>query len=181
VLPDDIAAQFGAARTIDAAWPHDPFDLTNLYWHLIASNIPQEELQALCERLMFAQTTAESMKAARQLVEQMDYFASPALKPSTITGRLKSMPELALFTAWLRTTNDQIREVIQRYWMDWQHVQPITNGHTLREMSLSPGPCYSVILKRLRDAWLDGDIQNDEGEKRLIQKLIDEGVCDDSP
>jgi len=48
----------------------------------------------------------------------------------------------------------------------------LTNGNTLRDMGLPPGPRYSIILKRLRDAWLDGEVTNPAEEKNLLQALL---------
>ena len=44
---------------------------------------------------------------------------------------------------------------------------------------IKSGPCYAAILSRLRDARLDGDITTDADENRLLQTLVDEGICND--
>ena len=72
-------------------------------------------------------------------------------------------------------SNPEAREKIQKYWLEWRHIQPITNGHTLRDLGLPPGPRYSIILKRLQDAWLDGKVTNEIEEKKLLQELINDG------
>jgi tRNA nucleotidyltransferase (CCA-adding enzyme) len=87
---------------------------------------------------------------------------------------LEGLSQLALLTAWLVLDNPLARERIQRYKLEWQYVKPNADGHTLRAKGIPPGPCYAIILRRLRDAWLDGVINNDDMEKLLLQKLIDE-------
>jgi len=178
-LPDEIGADFQYVRSFEVPWPLTPYDMADLYWHLIATYIPWDNLQSFCERLMFAHDMVESLIAARQLIEQLEHFTVGNPKPSSISEHLKDMPELALLTAWLRIRDARIRETMRRYWVEWRHIRPITNGHTLRQIGLTPGPCYGIILKRLHDARLDGEIQTEADEKRLIQKLIDEGICDD--
>jgi len=179
VLPENIGLQFQKARDTQAPWPHEPFDLAQVYWHLIAANLPFDSLQALCERLMFAQQMTESMLAARTLVEEIGGRAFAQKRVSEIAEWLKAVSELALFTAWLFSDDRKIRDDLRRYWTEGRHVQPVTNGHRLRAMGLQPGPCYSIILKRLRDAWLDSEIKTEAEEQQLLNKLIGEGICDD--
>jgi tRNA nucleotidyltransferase (CCA-adding enzyme) len=181
MLPENLAAQFEQARTFEAPWQYEPFDITQLYWHIIAANIPQNNLATLCERLMFAHTIAESMIAARQLIETTDKRTFGEMRVSDIVERLSAVPELALITVWLYVQDKKVRENIRRFWVEWRHIQPISNGHTLHEMGLAPGPCYGVILKRLKEAWLDSEVKTEAEEKQLLQKLIHEGICDDRP
>jgi hypothetical protein len=44
----------------------------------------------------------------------------------------------------------------------------------LQETGLEPGPRYSEILYRLRDAWLDGEITSKKEEKALLEELLNE-------
>jgi tRNA nucleotidyltransferase (CCA-adding enzyme) len=179
MLPDNLEQQFQQARTFEAPWQYEASDIAQLYWHIIAANIPQGGLTTLCERLMFAHTMGESMIAARQLIEYIDKQTFGSLRVSEIVERLTDTPELALITAWLHIHDKKIRENIRRFWVEWRHVQPVTNGHTLHEMGLKPGRCYGVILKRLKEAWLNSEVKSEAEEKQLLQKLIHEGICDD--
>ena len=84
------------------------------------------------------------------------------------------MSEMALLTAWLLTGNSLIQERIALYMTRWRSMQPITTGHTLRALGIEPGPCYSVLLSRLRTARLDGEVTSDAQEQALLQALIEE-------
>jgi hypothetical protein len=42
----------------------------------------------------------------------------------------------------------------------------------LQALGLPPSPLYRTILKALRDAWLDGNIQTAEEEETLLGKLL---------
>ena len=178
VLPSDIDAQFEQVRTAGLNWVGEPLEIVDLYWHLIASNIPQESLPNLCTRLMFGVTMTDSMLAACQLATEGEQNLQGEVKSSEMSQYLASLPSIALVIGWLRIHNSDVREKIQKYWAVWRHIQPITNGHTLRDMGLPPGPRYSIILKRLREAWLDGEIANYKDEQILLQTLInDPGNC----
>ncbi len=181
ILPENLMAQFEQARTLKASWQYEPVDNAELYWHIIAGNIPEDNLKSLCERLMFAKTMTESMIAVRQLIDDINKQPFGEMKVSGIVEHLTAIPELALITVWMHVQDKNVRDSIRRFWMEWQHIQPIMNGHILQEMGLTPGPCYKVILKQLKDAWLDGEVKSEAEEKQLLQKLIQEGICNDHP
>jgi tRNA nucleotidyltransferase (CCA-adding enzyme) len=172
ILPAGISSQFQQARTADLTWVGDPIEIADLYWHLIASNVSQADLPSFCDRLMFGATVTNSMAAACQLATGGQQKLTEAIKPSLISQYLSPMPAIALVIGWLRITDVETREQIQNYWLEWRHIQPVTNGNTLRDMGLPPGPRYSIILKRLRDAWLDGEVANAAEEKNLLQALL---------
>jgi tRNA nucleotidyltransferase (CCA-adding enzyme) len=115
------------------------------------------------------------MLAACRITTEGQQKLIAEIKPSLISQYLTPMPALALLIGWLRISSADAHEKIQKYWLEWRHIQPITNGHTLRDMGLPPGPRYSTILKRLREAWLDGEITNAAQEKNLLHMLIKDG------
>jgi tRNA nucleotidyltransferase (CCA-adding enzyme) len=177
-VPDQLETWFKAARSFTPPWEGSAFDLVELYWHLIAIHIPSDQIKAWSERLLFSQSVEQSMLAARRVVEKADILSGAETRPSQMVSLLKDTSELALAAAWI-TLNDPAREAIRRYWTVWQHQQPTTNGNTLRERGLKPGPCYSLILTRLRTALLDGEIKTEADERSLLESLIKEGICDD--
>jgi tRNA nucleotidyltransferase (CCA-adding enzyme) len=85
-----------------------------------------------------------------------------------------------MLAAWLLTGSDLIRSRIDTYLRTWRHIHPETNGHTLREMGIRPGPCYRVILQNLKTARLDGEISQPQDEQQIIEQLLrEEESCRD--
>ena len=178
-LPDDLVTLFEAARDFEAPWAFEAVDIVDLYWILLLANSPNEHVKALCERLLFSIHMTETILTTRRVVTQADELTDPATKPSQIAAQLNGISDLALVAGWLSVRKASAREVLRRYQAEWQHQQPLTNGNTLQAMGLKPGPCFSVILSRLRSAWLDNEITNEAEEKHLLDSLIREGICDD--
>lgn len=177
-LHEQIAAQFQAARSYTPPWPGETADLTLLYWHILASAIDMNALPDWCERLMFGRKISDSLIEAGRLLH--DSLIQPDMRPSYIVERLETRSEMALLTAWLLAEHPLARERIQRYMLEWRHIHTAVNGHTLRSLGLTPGPCYTLMLKRLRKARLDGEVHNDTEERILLQSLIqDKDFCDD--
>jgi len=179
-ISPDISAQFEAARREIPSWLTSSPDLNVLYWHILAASIPVADLPEFCERMVFGKRLSESMLDAARLVQQINGLGEPDLRPSQIVAHLDALSEMALLTAWLLTDNPLIRERITAYAEQWQHIHPTATGDTLRQMGVKPGPCYGVILKKLRIAWLDGEITNTSDEQAALHKLIGEECHDHS-
>jgi tRNA nucleotidyltransferase (CCA-adding enzyme) len=80
---------------------------------------------------------------------------------------------LALLMGWLYDANDQKRHAMFAQWHTWRKVQPVCNGAALRARGLPPGPRYRELLTRLRTAWLDGEVNTPEGERALLDRLLE--------
>jgi tRNA nucleotidyltransferase (CCA-adding enzyme) len=51
-------------------------------------------------------------------------------------------------------------------------ITPQITGDDLRERGIPPGPIYKRILGDIRDAWLDGKIDNVEQEEDYLNELL---------
>jgi tRNA nucleotidyltransferase (CCA-adding enzyme) len=67
--------------------------------------------------------------------------------------------------------DETIRNILTKYLSEWWHIKPKTTGHDLKKRGIPPGPKYAEILRRLRAAWLDGEVKSEEEEKALLDKL----------
>jgi tRNA nucleotidyltransferase (CCA-adding enzyme) len=172
------ADDFDQIRAMWKTWSHhadlrailSKHDLSDLYWHVWFSHHSSELIDALAQRLLIGK--ADSLQAAAALVKNSSELAEPASRPSQIVRRLVSVPEIALMAAWVALKDIYTRQRIERYLTEWQHIRPTTNGETLKAHGLPPGPRYRIILEALRDARLDGTIQTDDEEEKLLQQLL---------
>jgi tRNA nucleotidyltransferase/poly(A) polymerase/nanoRNase/pAp phosphatase (c-di-AMP/oligoRNAs hydrolase) len=180
-----LARALIALRTTPAPFqivaPPDPAELA---WHVISIFLPDEGRAAVWERLLFGATKTESLNAAAQIVHHAALLADPAARVSAIAAQLQDAPDLALWAAWIAFGDAALtpasvltRARLQRYADEWRHIRPITTGDALRKMGLQPGRCYGIILERLRNARLDGEITSESDERRQIARWVDEGLC----
>ncbi len=177
IVSDDLAARFARADAAPQAWASpDPVDLR---WCVLLADIPPADLADLCTRLMFSKSLADSAVEAARLVRNLDGLTDPETKPSQIVARLDGISDLALLAAWLIVENGAVQQRIWRYANQWRSVRPTINGYALRGRGLKPGPCYAAILSRLRAARLDGEISTDADENRLLETLLEGGICND--
>lgn len=176
---DEAATWFEAARATPPPFDLDDTSLSDIYWHLIGLGVPLAQLPAVNERLMMPHGLAASMMTAAQLVQAETLLADPDARPSQIDHLLKDVANVTLYVVWLARPEPVVRERIERAVREWRAVRPKTDGHTLKARGLTPGPCFTRILTRLRAAWLDGEVRDEAAERQLLDRLLDEGICDD--
>ncbi|MCA0452546.1 MAG: CBS domain-containing protein [Chloroflexi bacterium] len=178
-IPEEALETFARVRLEAATIFKQPEEVDEFYWHILAACLKPSAVEALCERLLFGRKMAESMLQASRLVERASELAQADLRPSAVVSRLEGMSEIALAALWYVEDNTTVRQWLERYWAELRQRQPIATGDTLRAKGLKPGPCYSLILRRLRDAWLDELVKDKKQEDELIDHLIfDERICD---
>lgn len=178
-IQPDIGVYFDKFRTQYPQWePFTPVDSEVLYWCAIICALPLDAASAVIDRLMFGKTLGEALRATARIIND-DLLKNPAARPSQIALRLQKIPHLALRCAWTMSDDPLTKNYIYRYYTEWQHVQPVTNGDTLQQMGLKPGPYFKVILAQLRAARLDGKIKTDADEQQRLAQLVKEMPPDD--
>jgi tRNA nucleotidyltransferase (CCA-adding enzyme) len=138
-----------------------------LLWLL---SLSVEEIESVAGRLRFPATLTKTLLHASRLWQVLPSLA--VKKPSQWTSALEDIPLLAIYAVYLRSTNPAISRGLADYLSKWRHVQPVTDGHMLRQRGLPPGPVYQKILGRLRSAWLDGEVTTTEEERQLLEELL---------
>jgi len=174
-LPD----YFEQCRTQPPPFETEEHDITRRYWHLMMIGIPPKSVNDICERLGFGRNLIQSMTSTADFYINLSEIISLSDKASEITKNLEQLPNLAIETIWM-TLSDQPdkRQLIEQYMTIWRHQRAITNGNDLKQMGLSPGPQYKIILDKLRSGWIDGDITNEQDEKFYLQRLITQDEID---
>jgi tRNA nucleotidyltransferase (CCA-adding enzyme) len=85
---------------------------------------------------------------------------------------LDKIPLKAVQAVTLGLPAGATQQVLRNYLESWRAIKPKTTGHDLKKRGLSPGPEYKTLLRKLRAAWLDGEIMTPEQEAALLDKLI---------
>jgi tRNA nucleotidyltransferase (CCA-adding enzyme) len=80
---------------------------------------------------------------------------------------LEELPSIAVYAVYLMRKEPALRD----YLVHWRNIRPRTTGTDLKERGLEPGPHFAEILRRLRAAWLDGEVTTTQEELRLLESL----------
>lgn len=158
-LEDDLAAVASAP----------PREQEAVAWCAWLCRLDPAALPDIAVRLAFTAPLAAAVKAAAKLLGAPGDAESE--RASLAYRALHGLPDPALHTAQ-RIGSPALRRNVRRYLTEWRYVRPATTGDTLRGMGVPPGPRYRQILERLRDAWLDGELDTDADEAALLETLL---------
>jgi tRNA nucleotidyltransferase (CCA-adding enzyme) len=145
-----------------------PYDRATLGWILWLSDTDPSVISPLATRLRFTAGLTNILISASMLKHQLPGMQMS--KPSGWTFALEEDPLLSVYGVYLMTRQKELMD----YLNTWRHIKPVTTGDDLKKRGLEPGPRYSEILRRLRLAWLDGEVKTAEGEIDLLVALLKE-------
>ena len=180
-LPWDKSLEENLSRldteNIDPVWAlpehSDHLDIRQTLSYLLwMGHLPQMTLRLITSRLRFKSDLKKLLIETSKLVR-----ALPNLKgvsPSVVVHEIEDTPRLAIYAVYLINSDPELRELLRMYITKWIGVEPATTGDDLREQGLKPSPAYGQILTALRDAWLDGEVESVEDEKKLLAELLAE-------
>jgi len=141
----------------------------NARWVTWLMHLKEQEIEFINKRLHFPADLLKVLRSASLLHANLS--ALTGLKPSEAVEMLEGYSFKALEVMSVALDDSEARQVLTQYIADWWHLKPRTTGHDLKRHGIAPGPRYTEILRRLRAAWLDGEVKTEEEEQRLLQKL----------
>ena len=168
VLEEAILTEVFEQRRTHAL-PHMPNDATSFGWILVAASMDAEYVEQVDKRLLFNNTTGAAMEAVAQLTEFPDRTFSG--QPSEVTFALEKHPLDAILGAWVALPAH--RATIEQYLGEWRHVRIVTDGNTLKQHGLQPGPQFKTILDEIRAARINGTITSDADEAAYLTRFTE--------
>lgn len=154
---------------IDFNSSHTRLYLSYLLWLI---RLPIGHARSVSDRLKLPSSLRQMINTSNQLWHELPEFRS--MQPSGATEKLDGAAPLAIYAAYLASDQPEIQHILDRYMGEWRLIEPTISGHDLRAQAIPPGPIYRMILKALRDAWLDRNITSPEEEANLLNGLITE-------
>jgi tRNA nucleotidyltransferase (CCA-adding enzyme) len=97
----------------------------------------------------------------------------PDLSNKEIDALVRFSSPPALMVYWLATGSARARDRVWRYEKTLRHIQPVVDGEYLKTLGLKPSPLFSRLLRAVRDALLDGEIQTEAEERALVDRLLE--------
>lgn len=137
-----------------------------LGWILWLMPLSEYDIDMIAKRLDFPVLLARSARAASSLLNKLPSIVS--WRPSQWTFYLEELPSIAVYAVYLMRREPALRD----YLVSWRNIKPTITGNELKDRGLEPGPQFAAILRQIRSAWLDGKVTNSEGERVLLDKLI---------
>ena len=162
-------AKFGQSNLATLRSNEPALQNRNSRWLLWLMHLPDQDIEFINERLHF---TADLLKMLHSVsLLETNLPAVVGLKPSEVVQLLEGYSIKALEVISSAAQDEEIRNTLNKYLSEWWYVKPKTTGHDLKKRGIPPGPKYAEILRRLRAAWLDGEVKTEEEEKRLLDSI----------
>jgi tRNA nucleotidyltransferase (CCA-adding enzyme) len=139
-------------------------------WILWLMHLTGQEIGSVNERLHFTKDLLKIIRSASLLNANRTVVVG--LKPSQCVELLEGYSLRAIETVYHVIPEEEIKNIFSKYLSEWRHMKPQTTGHDLKKRSIPPGPKYTEILNRLRAAWLDGEVKNEEEELKMLANLM---------
>jgi tRNA nucleotidyltransferase (CCA-adding enzyme) len=145
-------------------------NLRRLAYILWFIHLPVEKIQVILRKLRYPASQSKVVLMASHIWKDLPWMANAKL--SQIANRLEGMHPLSIYAAFLAARDEGICTKFQKYIDRVGEVTPAVSGHDLRRLGLPPGPAYKRILGAIRDAWLDGKIENASQEQEYLEELL---------
>ncbi len=91
---------------------------------------------------------------------------------SELCARLLNLPLEILLYIMAGHENQRVKKALSKYITRLQFVEIEINGHDLIAVGLTPGPHFKKILEEVRDARLDGKVNNRQEELALVKLML---------
>jgi tRNA nucleotidyltransferase (CCA-adding enzyme) len=85
---------------------------------------------------------------------------------------LQPYPARVIAVVWIATSSGTAQKRLLRYHTEWRFVEPELTGDDLKEMGLEPGPLFGHLLRKLRDARLNGEASTRGEEMALVEQVL---------
>lgn len=153
---------------LDASGTDSPLFLYFALW-LLPLTVGKKE--AAMARLKVRKVTRDNVISAVDIQETLADLP-PDAKPSEVVFALRFFLPRSLLVVRTATTDMRTNALLDKYVREWMGIKTAVTGDTLRQMGLKPGPEFAIILDRLLEARLDGDVVDEAGERALLDVLL---------
>ena len=143
------------------------------YLALLAGTMSEPEAEGFIQRLKMPPSEA---KAVRDAVKARTAVASldPNASPSRIVAALQGLDPYALRVTALLSRDEASSGLAMRYLDEWRHVKPRLNGRDLARLGIPQGPRVGLLLERLRDARIMGEVSTREEEEAFVRRVAEQ-------
>jgi tRNA nucleotidyltransferase (CCA-adding enzyme) len=168
------------ANWYELLYLNQPFEKWVVFFLALCTPLSTDEFIETCSRLetgaRFSEKYAFGRSRGEEALEKIARSISGrgrSLLPSEVCALLRDLPVEVILHLMARA-NEDCRRQFSIYITNLSLLELQIDGDDLAACGLKPGPRYHEILARVRDARLDGRVENREDELQLAKKLIEE-------
>jgi tRNA nucleotidyltransferase (CCA-adding enzyme) len=141
------------------------------YWPVLAWRLTASEATSLARRLATTKPQRQAILGMATLGELAPNLRRGELKRSAIAETLSSYPVPTLWAFAALSEDFAIRDRVLEYLTRARHERPYLTGEDLLALGVPEGPKVGEVLRRLRNAHLDGEVTSGKEEENLARRL----------
>jgi len=143
-------------------------DLTRRWAHWLM-DLPSNKTHSIAVKLELPNGVEQAAKAAGLIQSRIATWSH--WRPSRLTRRLDAMPLVAIEAAAAALHAGPGKRMLTRYLQSWRGLRIVSTSQDLRAQGVLPGKKYGAILRQLREAWIDGRVEDAREERALLRRL----------
>ena len=149
---------------------HDPDPL--VYWAALAYPLTPGEGESVIHRLNSRSGWSAVIRDTIELRQREPRLAAPGLPPSRYCRLLEGLSIHASLGVSALTESDLVRQRLLEFLETLRFVHPELTGSDLLALGIPPGPGLGQLLRRLKDARLDGQVSSVAEERELVRRFV---------
>ncbi|MCX6012056.1 MAG: CCA tRNA nucleotidyltransferase [Chloroflexi bacterium] len=161
-----LADKFNEARNF-----LKPADST-AYFAMLSYNLNKSECEIFISRLGISSRAAQVIRDVHSLKKYFDVLSSKDLSSSNIYHILEFYSLESIQISILAQDLPLIKQRLELFLKELRNVKTSLDGEVLKEMGVPEGLKLGQMLRKLKDARLDGLVKTPEEEIIFIKKLI---------
>ncbi len=138
------------------------------------SALPLQTIAELGDRLLLSGKTLRGIESTAVLRHEFPVYKHR--KHSETAFFLDQIPVSSLYCYSRFCASREEAGLIREYLMKWRFSAPVSSGRDLIRMGFGSGPVIRHILKRVRAAWIDGEVRTAEDETELLGRIRRKGL-----
>ena len=135
--------------------------------------LPERAVTEVLKRFPFSEPETAKLKMARAgchaAIRRLG--GNTVLKPAEIYHLLSGLSDEGLLILMAKSKGDAVKRQVSAFLTTYQQVKPLLTGADLKAMGLKPGPRFKVVLNRLLDARLNGEVKTEAEEVDLVRRM----------
>ena len=143
------------------------------YLALLAVGMDESQAEGFVRRLKLPLAEANTVRDAARARTAVASLHSKE-PPSRIVAALRGLDPYALRVAALLSRDEVSSGLALRCLNEWRHVKPRLDGRDLGRLGIPQGPRVGLLLERLRDARIDGEVSTREEEEAFVRRAAEE-------
>jgi tRNA nucleotidyltransferase (CCA-adding enzyme) len=176
-LGDDgwLAETFAQAR--QRCHPASPS--VSLYLALLVYRLTEADAERFMQRINPTAKLAHVFRETMRLKGQQGSLEAKKVAPSAVFHLLEGHSLEAVQANALATSSERVKEWLELFLSRLRHIRPNLDGDALLALGVKAGPEMGQILQALRDARLDGRVEDEQQEKALVKEWLSGRMFDE--